>query len=227
MAETNSLFNMYSTAGKQETRKAPWFINLLRTLLMLLFMTLITDLSIVMFVPDGLQILKDAYNQEVEYLSVNIDSRSTEFISDWVNTAYEWVFIKTGIHAFLYAKGNQVTDSLISGLWPLLQGALIGFQIFMIRLSVIILMLPFVIMVMLVAASDGYLEWYRRRTGGARESAFIYHRSKRLVSWSIIALWFLYLIPPFAIDPAVIFIPSVLIVVIFTRFSVQFFKKYV
>lgn len=227
MSEAESFFNLYRAAGKQETRKAPWFIILLRTLLMLLLMTLITDLSIVMFVPEGLQMLKDAYNQEVEYLSVNIDRRSTEFISNWVNTAYEWVFIKTSIHEFLYSRGNQVTDSLVSGFWPLLQGALIGFQIFMIRLSVIILMLPFVILVMLVAASDGYLGWYRRRTSGARESAFIYHRSKRLVSGSIIALWFLYLIPPFAIDPAIIFIPSILIAAIFTRLSIQFFKKYV
>lgn len=227
MAEADSFFNMYSAAGSKEKTKAPWFINVLRTLLTLLLMTLITDLSIVMFVPDGLGMLKNAYNQEVEYLSVNIDSRSTEFISHWVNTAYEWIFVKTGIHGYLYSNGNPFSDSLISGFWPLLQGALIGFQIFMIRLSVIILMIPFVILVMLVAASDGYLEWYRRRTGGARESAFIYHRSKRLVAWSIIALWFLYLIPPFAIDPAYIFVPVILIVVIFTRLSIQFFKKYV
>lgn len=227
MADASSYFNFYSAAERSKSENSFWLLKILQTLLLLLFMTLLTDLAIVMFMPDGLQILKNAYNQEVQYLSANIDPGTSEFISNWINTSYEWAFIKTGIHDYLYAGGNRTSNNLITGLWPMLQGATIGFQIFMIRLAVIFLMLPFLVLVIVVSAADGFLGWYLRRTSGARESGFIYHRSKNMVSWSIIGLWFIYLVPPFAIDPMVIFIPSVLLLSIFTRLSIQFFKKYV
>ena len=227
MSDASSFFNFYRAAESEKPRDYPWFISLIRMLLAILFLTLITNIGIVMLLPDGLMILKNTYAQEVQYLSTNIDSQTTLMISSWVNLAYEYVFIKTGIHGYLYSGGNQLTGSLISGMWPYIQGAIIGFQIFMIRLSVIILMLPFVILVMLVAASDGYLEWFRRRTGGARESAFIYHRSKHLVSWSLVGLWVLYLVPPVAVDPLYVFLPTIAFIFVFTKLSVQFFKKYI
>ena len=229
MADSSSYFNFYRAAEGQtpESKNQLWFISLLRMLFAMLIMTLLTDLAIVMFWPDGLQLLKNTYYQEVQYLTGNIDAHTAEKISTWVKTAYEWTFIKTGIQSYLYSGGNPITSSLISGMWPLIQGAMIGFQIFMIRLSVIILMMPFIALVMLVSATDGYLEWYRRRTGGARESAFIYHRSKHLVSWSLAGLWFFYLVPPFAVDPVYIFLPAILFLGVFSRLSVQFFKKYV
>jgi integrating conjugative element membrane protein (TIGR03747 family) len=227
MADSSSFFNFYRVAEKKETKNQLWFIKLVQILFGLLLMTLLMDLGIVMFWPDGLALLKDTYHQEVQYLSLNINAQTTELISSWVNTAYEWVFIKSSIQGYLYSGGNRITSGLITGFWPMIQGAMIGFQIFMIRLCVIILMLPFIVMVMVVAASDGYLEWYRRRTGGARESAFIYHRSKHMVSWSLVGLWFLYLVPPFAINPVYIFIPSILLLGLFSRLSIQFFKKYV
>ena len=227
MADSSSYFNFYRVAQTPEPNNQLWFINLLRMVVALLFMTLLTDLAIVMFWPDGLQLLKNTYSQEVQYLTTNIEAPTIERITYWVKSAYEWIFIKTGIQSYLYSGGNQITGSLISGMWPMIQGVMIGFQIFMIRLSVIILMLPFIVLVMLVSATDGYLEWYRRRTGGARESAFIYHRSKHMVSWSLAGLWFFYLVPPFAVDPIYIFLPAILFLGIFSRLSVQFFKKYV
>ena len=227
MADSSSYFNFYRVAQTPEPNNQLWFINLLRMVVALLFMTLLTDLAIVMFWPDGLQLLKNTYSQEVQYLTANIKAPTIERITYWVKSAYDWIFIKTGIQSYLYSGGNQITGSLISGMWPMIQGVMIGFQIFMIRLSVIILMLPFIVLVMLVSATDGYLEWYRRRTGGARESAFIYHRSKHMVSWSLAGLWFFYLVPPFAVDPIYIFLPAILFLGIFSRLSVQFFKKYV
>ncbi|MBT4195014.1 MAG: DUF4400 domain-containing protein [Gammaproteobacteria bacterium] len=228
MADSSSYFNFYRAAQTpSESKNRLWFINVLRMLIALLFMTLLTDLAIVMFWPDGLQLLKDTYQKEVLYLSANIDRETTGLISQWVNTAYEWTFIKTGVQGYLYSGGNQLTGGLISGMWPMIQGAMIGFQIFMIRLSVLILMVPFILLIMLVLGSDGYLEWYRRRTEGARESAFIYHRSKHMVSWSMAGMWFFYLVPPFAIDPIYIFLPTIILLGLFSRLSVQFFKKYI
>jgi len=227
MADSGTFFNIYRAAENNEPKNQLWFIRLIQAIFGLLALTLLTDMGIVMLWPDGLNLLKSTYHQEVQYLSATIDAPTTNLIAQWTNTAYEWVFVKTGIQEFLYSNNNRIANSLISGFWPVLQGAMIGFQIFVIRLSVIVLMLPFIIIVMVVAASDGYLEWYRRRTGGGRESAFIYHRSKHMVNGSLIGLWFLYLVPPFAVDPVYIFLPSVIFLGLFSRLSVQFFKKYV
>ena len=227
MADSSSFFNIYKAAERHEPKNQLWFIRLAQAIFGLLAVTLFTDIGIVMLWPDGLSLLKNTYHQEVQYLSANIDEPTTDLIARWTNTAYDWVFVKTGIQEFLYSNNNRIASSLISGFWPVLQGIMIGFQIFVIRLCVIVLMLPFIIIVMVVAASDGYLEWYRRRTGGGRESAFIYHRSKHMVNWSLIGFWCFYLVPPFAVDPVYIFLPSVLFLGLFSRLSVQFFKKYV
>lgn len=227
MSDSASFFNIYRAAEKHESKNQLWFVRLLQAILGLFLITLLTDIGIVLFWPDGLNLLKNTYQQEIQYLSINIDETTTQLIATWSQTAYDWVFVKTGIQRFLYSGGNQLTQSLISGFWPVLQGAMIGFQIFVIRLCVIILMLPFIAIVMAVAASDGFLEWYRRRTGGGRESAFIYHRSKHMVSWSLIGFWFFYLVPPFAINPVYLFLPLVLLLGVFSRLSIQFFKKYV
>ena len=227
MADSSSYFNFYRVAQQPARGNSLWFINILRALVMLLLMTLLTDLLVVLFWPDGLQVLKNTYTQEIQYLSANIDERTAGVISSWVNTAYDWSFVKTGIHHYLYSGGNGITSSIISGVWPAFQGSMIGFQIFIIRLSVIVLMLPFLLLMMIIGATDGYLQWYLRRTSGARESAFIYHRSKRIACWSLFGFWFLYLVPPFSIDPAWIFIPSILLIALFTRLTVQYFKKYV
>lgn len=226
MAETSSIFNFYQAVEGPGATNRFWFTRLLLALLGLLLATLITDFGIVLFVDDGLTVLKNTYHEEVQYLSNSMDAQAQTFVSEWVNTAYHWIFVKSGVHHYLYSGGGQITNNLLSNLWPLLQGIVIGFQIFMLRLAVIALMLPFMGLIMIVAIADGYLGWFRRRSGGGRESGFIYHRSKNVVGWSLISLWFFYLVPPFAINPVYIFLPSMIILGISTRFSIQYFKKY-
>jgi integrating conjugative element membrane protein (TIGR03747 family) len=227
MADANSFFNIYSAGNSQDTRNKFWLVRLLQTLLGILLMTLIINLGIVFFYPDGLQLLKNTYNSEVQYLNASIGLNASNFITLWVNTAYEWIFIKTGIHRYFHTGGSGQASSIVAGLWPIMQGVMIGLQIFMIRLSIIVLMLPFVCLAMFVCASDGYLAWYKRRTGGDRESGFIYHRSKKVLSWSLIGLWIIYLIPPIAIDPSFVFVPSILLGGMSTKLSIQYFKKYI
>ena len=227
MAES-SLFNFYRAAENERNESSFWLFRLLNMVLTLMAVTALTDIAIVLFWPDGLGMLKRTYLEEIQYLNINISAETSQRIASWANTAYDWVFIKSGFQSLLYSGGNSdVLRSLVKGFWPVLQGISIGFHIFIIRLCVILLMIPLLALVMAVASSDGFLEWYRRRTGGARESAFIYHRSKHMLTWSLVGIWFAYLVPPFAVNPAYIFIPSALFLGLTTRLSIQFFKKYV
>lgn len=227
MADASSFFNFYSTADKSKPVRVAWYFQIVRSLLASAIMAILIDMGIVMFVTGGLEMLKETYIVEVQYLSTSMNTQSIERLMQWVSESYRVLFIETGIHDYLYTSNHQISSPIINGMWPLLQGAMIGFQVFMIRLSVIVLFMPFILLTIIVSSADGFLGWYLRRTSGARESGFIYHRSKFFLSWGITSLCFLYLVPPFAINPLYIFIPMIIITTACTRLSVQYFKKYV
>lgn len=230
MPDMGSYFNIYRAADKADRNRVQrrfWLIELLRSLALILMASLLLDLLIVLFLPQGLELLQNTYRREIGYLSLQVDEITAATISSWVNSAYDWVFIRSGIQGFIQNHGGSISGQLITLSWPALQGIMIGFQIFCIRLMVIVLMLPLLLLMLMVAASDGYLLWYRRRTSGGRESSFIYHRAKRLLSGSLFLFWFIYLVFPFAINPAWIFVPSMLLLAAFTRLTIQYFKKYV
>ena len=213
MSDLLDSMSIYQSSDSRRRKKTFWLFALLQVLCGILLVTVLINVGLVLFWPGGLDLLKDIYAQEVTYIRLNMDSDAIAHIDTWVNNAYHWVFVKTRLHSYLHISA-------------MLQGVMIGFQILMIRLSIILLMLPFIVLIIFVAVCDGYLGWYKRRTGGMRESGFIYHRSKKIVGWGMLGLWTLYLVIPVAVDPAFIFIPSLAITGIATRLTVQFFKKY-
>ncbi|MFQ5470737.1 MAG: DUF4400 domain-containing protein [Gammaproteobacteria bacterium] len=121
---------------------------------------------------------------------------------------------------------NSTEIEFVETLRPAIEASMIGLQLFALRLGVLLLTLPFFISVILSSASDGFLGWYLRRTGGERESGFIYHRAKRALAWSVVGLWVIYLLPPIPMDPKYILPPFLLIAGIATRLLVSFFKKF-
>ncbi|MCF6337892.1 MAG: DUF4400 domain-containing protein [Gammaproteobacteria bacterium] len=58
---------------------------------------------------------------------------------------------------------------------------MIDLKLFALRVGILILTLPFLILI--TAVADGFVGWYLHRTGGERESGFIYHRAKRGLAW--------------------------------------------
>ena len=97
---------------------------------------------------------------------------------------------------------------------------------FVLRLAVLTVMTPLIVLCLVAAVSDGLAAWCVRRTSAGRESAFIYHRAKRLVDWSLFALWGLYLLPPAAVDPRWVLPPFLIVIAVAVRVTVQSFKKY-
>jgi len=76
-----------------------------------------------------------------------------------------------------------------------------GLKLFCARLAVIVICLPLILLVMLGGLVDGLVNWYRRRTGGGRESGFIYHRAKRHTAHALQLLGIVYILPPVNVDP--------------------------
>lgn len=107
------------------------------------------------------------------------------------------------------------------------ESAAIGLQLFSSRLAVLTLAAPLILLILLGAVADGLVTWCRRRTGGGRESGFIYHRAKRMIGGSVLMLCFFYLVPPIPMDPRLAFPPFLLALWLSTRIAMGYFKKYV
>jgi len=99
-------------------------------------------------------------------------------------------------------------------------------QLFASRLAVLAMAIPLFLLAAVEAVSDGLVTWYLRRTGGGRESAFIYHRAKRLIALSVLGLCLAYLAPPMLIDPRWVIPPFVFAFAAGVRVATAYFKKY-
>ena len=101
-----------------------------------------------------------------------------------------------------------------------------GLQLFSARLAVLTLSLPLLLLAALGGFADGLAVWFLRRTGGGRESGFIYHRAKRAVAYSLVLSAAIYLIPPVVMNPRWVLPPLLLIFASGIRYSTAYFKKY-
>ena len=197
-------------------------------------LVLIIDLFcvFVLWSPDGVSQLEQVLHQELELLG--LPQAKVEFLIGVATSLYDTVFVSTSIDGMMRhaasvstsSTGNSTEIEFVETLRPAIETAMIGLQLFALRLGVLLLIFPFFAIVILGAVSDGFLGWYLRRTGGERESGFIYHRAKRGLAWSIVGLWVVYLLPPVAMDPRYILPPFLLIAGIAIRLQVAFFKKF-
>ena len=182
----------------------------------------------VLWSPNGARHLESVFQQEVAQL--DLQPSQVAFLVDVSQAFYEQVFVSTGIDATLRQSGaEEMPDTaydFANALWPVLETAMIGLKLFALRVGVLILTLPFLALITAVAMADGFVGWYLRRTGGERESGFIYHRAKRGLAWSFLLLWLIYLIPPVPMDPRYLLPPFLIASGITTRLHVAFFKKY-
>ncbi len=215
-----------------EQRRFTGLLWHLKWIVIIALLVLFIDLFcvFVLWSPDGITRLEQTLHLELAYL--DLPQTKVDILVGVATSFYETVFVSTGIdgmmrHASSLPSSTSSTEiEFVETLRPAIETAMIGLQLFALRLGVILLTLPFFAIVILGAISDGFLGWYLRRTGGERESGFIYHRAKRALAWSIVGLWVVYLLPPIPMDPKYILPPFLLIAGIAARLQVSFFKKF-
>lgn len=105
--------------------------------------------------------------------------------------------------------------------------ALAGLQLFSARLAVILLSAPLMLLLALAALADGALGWFKRRSGGGRESGFVYHRAKRHAGHALLLLGFAYLVPPVFVDPRGLLTVVAILMAAALRVAAASFKKYI
>jgi integrating conjugative element membrane protein (TIGR03747 family) len=122
--------------------------------------------------------------------------------------------------------GGEMMRKAVLGTDTFWGTATAGLQIFSARLSILALSIPLIVLTAIGAAADGLVTWYLRRTGGGRESGFIFHRAKRHAGHSILAMCFVYLVPAVSLDPRLVLTVLTLLYAVATRVALANFKKY-
>ncbi|MGB5585915.1 MAG: DUF4400 domain-containing protein [Gammaproteobacteria bacterium] len=215
-----------------EQQRLTGLLWLARWFFLLTLFVLIVDIFCVFMLwsPNGARHLESVFQQEVALLE--LQPAQEAFLVDVTRAFNEQVFVSTGIDGALRQSAKpgaytpQTAHDFANALWPLLETAMIGLKLFSLRIGVLILTLPFLALITAMVMADGFVGWYLRRTGGERESGFIYHRAKQGLAWSFLLLWIVYLIPPVPMDPRYLLPPFLVASGIATRLHVAFFKKY-
>lgn len=144
---------------------------------------------------------------------------------------FEWTGLDYLMQGASIASAPPRPDALMGGFVraadTFLRTATAGLQLFSLRLGVLALSTPFIGLIAAGAAADGLVRWYCRRTGGGRESGFIFHRAKRAVALATLTLCFAYLVPPITINGGVAVTVFSSIMAITIRLAVGYFKKHI
>ena len=151
-------------------------------------------------------------------------SSPVEFATMIVDTGYEWLFMKTGIAGWVEQGADAV--GWAGTLKTYLQAAMFVTLITLTRCVILMLTSPLFIMAALVGFIDGLVSRDLRRFGAGRESAFIYHHAKRMVTPVFLTGWLIYLSLPFSIHPNLFLLPCALLFGLMIAIATSSFKKY-
>lgn len=204
------------------------FFRLLRWTFTLCALVLVIDLACVTLLwDDGVESLREAVVAERRILGLHANAEASHFIVTSTALAHDWVFVKTGLGDWLATTRKGPLATFINAGWVVVETAVLGLQLFVARLGVLVLSLPLFVTIGGAAVADGFYGWLMRRTSGARESGFIYHRAKRAVPAFLMILWAVYLVPPVPMDPRWAIPPFAVIFAVALRLRVAYFKKYI
>ena len=138
---------------------------------------------------------------------------------------FDYMIARAGDSGPMDAGGEMMHKAVVncSELWG---AALVGLQLFSARLAVLLISVPLLALASLAASADGLTGWYRRRTGGGRESGFVYHRAKRHAGHALLGMVLLFLVIPMHIDPRPVITASAVLLIVAIRVAAASFKKY-
>ena len=186
--------------------------------------------------PEGLARLEDILRQDL--------ARSANFggwANAWPNIAgssanvlYAMLFKLTGIHdmGMRFARDaplsmpDTIARNTYLANYDAIQVAMIGTQLFGVRLATMAMSLPILLMVYGVSLADGLAQRAIRRASGGRESASLYHRAKHL-QFGLLALFGAAgLLIPVSMDPRWLWAPVALVLAVLSRVQWTYYKKH-
>lgn len=215
-------------------------------LIFTLFLALVIQLaSITWWWPEqGVERSRNLLNQEIAYLGTEfqdslVTSEPALFAQSMLDGAHHYLLESTGLAGGLDWLGKRLTqpradDSALSAALhrgfafagEYLTALVIGVQLFVVRVSVLLLSMPVFVLFGAVGLTDGLARRDLRRWGGGRESGLVYHHAKRLVMPCFFVLWITYLCMPWSLNPSLVVVPFAALFGLALAVTAATFKKY-
>ena len=150
------------------------------------------------------------------------------------NLLYSSLFRVTGVHdmgaSFADGAALSIPDTIVRKTYvdnyEAIRMAMVGTQLFGMRLATLLVAVPCVAMVYGVSLADGLTQRAIRRTSGGRESANLYHRAKHLQMMLLTTTAAVSLLLPVSIDPRSLWVSNAIIVAILARIQWAYYKKH-
>ncbi|CEE94268.1 TIGR03747 family integrating conjugative element membrane protein [Xenorhabdus koppenhoeferi] len=224
-----------------------WPLTLIGMLLAsLLFSLFIEWAGIALFWTDqGSEHSRQVMLTESGYLSSEFTrslfmSSPSQTLSQGVNSAYNWLFVDSGILNWLQSTyeaqmkiDNELTrelnnwsEFLLIELREYMVASVFVAVTFIIRITILVLSIPLFVLVLLVAMVEGLGRRDLRRYGAAYESSFVYHHAKRFVKPAFVVPCMVYLSWPSAVYPNLLLLPAAVLLGIAITVTMASFKKY-
>jgi integrating conjugative element membrane protein (TIGR03747 family) len=201
-------------------------MNFILTVLILTVSVPLVHIYFALFIwEDGVNKLNSILHQEIEILNLQDNPDAMQFVTELVHTIYSFIYSASGLEASTQEKG-WFSDYVINH-WDGVQALLLSTQLIALRTAVLALSIPLFLLIIFIAIADGVAAWIIRRSGGDRESAFIYHRTKRGFWFGMLAMLVIYYMPPVVMDPRYVLPPFILFSALAIRMTIKYFKKYI
>lgn len=149
-------------------------------------------------------------------------SSPVQFAGMVVDNCYQWLFVSTGIADWVQEAGSGWVGSIKT----YLEAAMYVTLMTLTRCVILLLTSPLFVMAAIVGFTDGLVSRDLRRFGAGRESAFVYHHAKRMVTPIFLTGWLIYLSIPFSIHPNLFLLPCALLFGLMIAVATSSFKKY-
>lgn len=214
-----------------------WFFGMSLLLLALILAAWVIDWVFVFKVwPDGIGKLETILSADLDRAAQLGESYSDlpRFAAGTANFLYALLFEATGIHGmgarFAQASSLSIPDTIVRNTYisnfEVIRVAMIGTQLFGVRLAILITALPLLALAYGAALTDGLVQRAIRRASGGRESASLYHRAKHLQVMLLITAAVIGLLLPASIDPRYIWVPAAISLMALTRLQWAYYKKH-
>jgi integrating conjugative element membrane protein (TIGR03747 family) len=234
LASRNASFHERGIAG---ALLAPlkFFFGASLLLLGLLLAAWIIDWLFVFYVwPEGVARLQGILAEDLARAVGYSTGEPPHLAEKTANFLYALLFEATGIHGmgarFAEASALSIPDTVVRNAYvanfKVIQVAMIGTQLFGVRLAMLMMATPLLALVYCAAVADGLAQRAIRRASGGRESASLYHRAKHLqvvllvTGAAVVLLW------PASIDPRYLWISGAVVLGVFARLQWTFYKKH-
>ncbi|WP_262947457.1 TIGR03747 family integrating conjugative element membrane protein [Xenorhabdus indica] len=212
-----------------------------------LFSLLLEYLGMTFFWPEqGASHSQTIMKTELQFLSTEFTrslllSEPSQTVSDWLEQAYQWLFVDSGFMHWIQGQHQYQLNSrndFLREFNAVLQGvsgylreyclaAVFITMVTLIRLAILMLSVPLFVMVVLVALVDGLGRRDLRRYGAGYESSFVYHHAKRGIKPACTVPCVLYLSWPDGVYPTMILLPAALLLGMAVMITTAMFKKYI